>query len=158
LREAAADEPQAGLAGGRPHVAQLLLFLVDSPYRTDAFGNAVAEQLADEVFQAQVTGRQHDQIRAGRPAAAHPGSCRDECVDVRELHQADLALDDQVRAPDVEVVAPAALPVLELPTCLVLGIDLEAGARQVVEQRLVQFSRLLGHRAVGLLRQRQRHR
>jgi hypothetical protein len=60
LGEAAGDEPQAGLAGGHPHVAQFLLRFVDAPDGADALSDGVAEELADEVFEAEVAGREDD--------------------------------------------------------------------------------------------------
>src|ERR1700692_2360113 len=60
LRQAAGDEPEAGLRGARVHVAQFLP-LAEAPDRTDARGDFIAEQLADQMFLRFVAGRQHDQ-------------------------------------------------------------------------------------------------
>jgi hypothetical protein len=63
------------------------------------------------------------------------------------MRERDLALDDQVRAADVEVVAAAALQVLELPAGLVLGVDPEADAGEIVDQLLVELASLLAARS-----------
>src|SRR5437762_12694664 len=49
LGEAPGDEPQARLGGAREHVAQLLL-VAEPPDGTDASGNVVAEQLANQIL------------------------------------------------------------------------------------------------------------
>src|SRR5665213_3993728 len=47
LREAACDEPQAGLTGARIHIAQFL-FLAESPDRADTRCDLVAKQPANQ--------------------------------------------------------------------------------------------------------------
>src|ERR1700693_592003 len=56
LRETAGDEPEAGLAGARIHVAQFLPF-AKSPDRPDPRGNLLAEQLAHQMLLRLVAGR-----------------------------------------------------------------------------------------------------
>ena len=69
LGEAAGDEPEAGLRSAREHVAQLLL-IAESPDRTDGRSDVVAEQLANQMLLALLTGRQHDQVRGQRLAVS----------------------------------------------------------------------------------------
>jgi hypothetical protein len=54
LRSARCDEPEAGLSGRLPHVAQLLLLFIDTSDRSDPGGDGVAEKLAREVLKALV--------------------------------------------------------------------------------------------------------
>src|SRR5215831_10665529 len=157
LGEAAGDEPEARLRGAREHVAQLLP-LPESPDRTDARGDVVAEELPNEIFLALVAGRQHDEIRGNGLAVAHPRARRDEAGDIGKLHQTDLARDDQIGAADVEVVPAAAGEVLELPTRPVLAeIELEPEPLEPVEELPIELLRLVGQEEVALPRQREGH-
>src|SRR6185437_12005382 len=61
LCQAAGDEPQAGLRGARIHVPQFLS-VAETPDRTDARGNLVAEQPPYQILPGPVSGRQHDQV------------------------------------------------------------------------------------------------
>src|SRR2546423_1391521 len=56
LGETAGDKPQARLSGPREHVPQLLS-IAESPDRTNAVGDIIAKQLADQMFLAFVAGR-----------------------------------------------------------------------------------------------------
>src|ERR1700730_1377670 len=56
LGETAGDKPQARLSGPREHVPQLLS-IAESPDRTNAVGDIIAEQLADQMFLPFVAGR-----------------------------------------------------------------------------------------------------
>ncbi len=114
MRQPAGDEPEAGLAGSGVHVAQFLL-LAESPDGADALFDRFAEQLSHQFFLALVAGREHDQTGRDRLAALHLRAAGDEGVDIGKLFQRDLALDDQIGAADVEIIAAAAGEVLELP-------------------------------------------
>lgn len=129
LGEAAGDELEAGLAGGAPHVAELLLVFVEAPDAADARGDVVAEELAHEVLEAVVAGGEDDEVGGNDGAARHLCAVGDEAVNVRVRDDGDLAVDDEVGAADVEVVAAAGLQVLELPA-VVLMVEAEAGAPQ----------------------------
>ena len=116
----------------------------------DAVGDVVAEQLAHQFFLALVAGRQHDQIGGDGLAVLHPRAFGDKAIDIGKLLQPDLALDDQVGAADVEIIAAAAGEIFELPAGVVLAeIELEADALQAVEQFLVELFRLLGQSSHG---------
>src|SRR5438105_6149121 len=150
LGEAPGDKPQARLRGAREHIAQLV-FIAESPDGADASRNIVAEQLANLMLLSFVAGCQHDQVRGKRIAGAHPRPLRDEPGDIGKLHQSYLALNDQVGAADIEVVAAAAREVLELPARSAFPeIKLEAHALQPIEKVLVHFPRLLGEQPVAL--------
>ena len=106
-----------------------------------------------------VAGCQHDQVRGKRIAGAHPRPLRDEPGDIGKLHQSYLALNDQVGAADIEVVAAAAREVLELPARSAFPeIKLEAHALERIEKVLVHFLRLLGQKPVALSCQGKRYR
>src|SRR6266852_9561697 len=138
LRQTAGDEPQAGLRSARVHVAQFLA-LAESPDRADAIDDLVAEQFAHQFFLALVAGRQHDQIGGKRFAALHPRALGDKTLDIGKLLQGDLAADDEIRAADVEIIAAAAGEIFELPAGVAVAeIELEADAREAVEQLLIQ--------------------
>ena len=69
---------------------------------------------------------------------------------IGELLQRDIALDDQVGAADVEIIAAAAGEIFELPAGIVLAeIELEADALQAVEQFLVERLGFLRRSAHG---------
>src|SRR5262249_58286491 len=57
LGEAAGDEPQAGLRGAHEHVAELVP-AVESPHRTDAPRDVLAEQFSNEMLLALAAGRE----------------------------------------------------------------------------------------------------
>src|SRR5262249_46204490 len=100
-----------------------------------------------------------DQIGVEDVAVAKSGAVGDEFRDVEELDQRDVAVDDQVGAADVEIIAAAAGQILELPTSAVVSkIEPEPALCESVEQRLVEFLRLRGQRDLGLSCQRQRYR
>src|SRR3954467_853010 len=103
LREAAGDEPKAGLRRALEHVAQLLAF-AEAPDRADALRRFVAEQPAHQFLLALVTRGEHAELRA-----------RQHIFQIVELREADLAFGDELRAADVEVVAAAPGEVHELP-------------------------------------------
>src|SRR6266850_5520782 len=157
LREAAGDEPKARLRGAREHVAQLLA-VAESPDRADARGDVVAEELAHEVLLALPPRRQHDQVGAQYRPVLHAGTFGDELGDVRKLREADLAVGDEVRAADVEVVAAAAREIQELPSGPFLAVaEPEPFALQPVEERAVELLRVLRGELVRLSRERERH-
>ena len=78
-----------GCARAPPHVAQLAA-LVESPDRSDALGDVVAEIVAHDVLLVLVTGRQHDQVGRHDAPVAQPRAFGDEALDVGELQQLDL--------------------------------------------------------------------
>ena len=89
----------------------------------------------------------------------HAGPVGDELVDIGELDQPDLAVGDQVRAADVEVVTAAALEILELPArTFGSEVKLESGARKAIEKVPVESLGLLGNLLVRLPQQLQGHR
>src|SRR5712691_1231557 len=158
LREAAGDEPQAGLAGARIHVAQLL-GLAKPPDRADASDDLLAEQFPNQFFLAFVSGREHDQIGGKRFAALHPRAVGDKTLDIGKLLQGDLAFDDQIGAADIEIIAAAASEIFELPAGVAVAeIELEARAREAIEQFPVQSFRALGNNRMAFPGQRKRHR
>src|ERR1700681_3862764 len=113
LREAAGDEPEAGLAGAGVHIAQFLI-LAEAPDRADALGDLVAEQFAHQMLLALVAGRQHDQVGGNRLATAHSRAFGNKAVDVGKLREANLARNDKVGAADIEIIAAAAGEIFEL--------------------------------------------
>ena len=87
LREAAGDEPQAGLR--RAH--NMLRSSCSSPKpQIGPTRSAISSpnSLRDQVLLALVAGRQHDQIGGMRSPTAHPRAVGGEAVDVGELRQA----------------------------------------------------------------------
>jgi len=121
LRERSAGEPQAGLPGAGPHVAQFLGRGVETPDRPDARGHLAAEQRADNVIQALIAGRQHDEVRPQRRAVAQRQSVADEMPDIGRLHQPDFSVRDQVGAADIEIISAAAGAELQGPAGAVLA-------------------------------------
>ena len=127
--------------------------VAEAPDRADALGDVVAEQFPHQIFLPLVAGRQHDQVGGNGLAVLHLRALGDEAFDVGKLLQRDLALDDQVGAADVEIIAAAAGEIFELPAGAVLAeIELEADALQAVEQLLVELLRLLRQVIAWLLR------
>src|SRR5258705_13367251 len=61
LREASGDEPQAGLAGARIHVAQLL-GLAKPPDRADATRDLPPQPIPNQVFPAFLSRPPHEQV------------------------------------------------------------------------------------------------
>ena len=115
------------------------------------FIDGFAEQQPHQFLLALVAGRQHDQIGGDGLAVLHPGAVGDKAFDIGELLQLDIALDDQVGAADVEIIAAAAGEVFELPAGIVLAeIELEAGARQPLQQLLVELLRFLRGQRMAL--------
>src|SRR3954469_20231081 len=152
LREAAGDEPEAGLPGACIHVAQLEA-VAKAPDRADPVDDAVAEQFPHQIFLRLVTGREHDQIGGNSRAVLHPGALGDEALHLGKLPELDRALDDEVGAADVEIIAAPTGEIFELPAGAGLAeIELEADAPQAVEQLLVELLRLLRQHHMGLLR------
>jgi hypothetical protein len=151
LRETPGDKPEPRLSGAGEHVAQLL-FITESPDRANADGDILAKQFANQIFLAFVAGRQNDQIGGKHFAGAHSRSLYDEGVNVGELHQPDFALNDQIRAADIEVVAAATGEVLELPArSLLTEIKFEAHPLESIEQVLVEIPRFFGEEDVAFL-------
>ena len=139
LGKASGDEPQARLGRAHEHVAQLLA-LAKTPDRADPGGHLGAKELADQTFLSLIASRQHDQVGGENLAASHPRAIGDEFSDVGKLRQPHLAVDDQIGAADVEIIAAAARQVFELPAgAVVAEIELEAALREAVEQRLIQL-------------------
>jgi hypothetical protein len=111
------------------------------------------------VVEPLVAGCEHDEVGSDPVATAHQHTVGDKLGDVGELHQPDLALDDEIGAADVEIIAAAAGQVLELPARAILAeIVPEADALQRVEEILVELLGLFSHADVALLCQLQRHR
>src|SRR5690349_23991264 len=77
LREAAGDEPEAGLRRALEHVAQFL-FIAKAPDRANPLGDRVAEQCSHHMVLTLVAGGQHDQVSRQRAAVAYPGAFRDK--------------------------------------------------------------------------------
>ena len=103
------------------------------------FSDVCAEQLSHQLFLALVAGGEHDQVGGDDLAVLHPRAVGGEAVDIGKLLQRDIALDDQVGAADIEIIAAAAGEVFELPAGVVFAeIELEAGALQAFEQFLVE--------------------
>src|SRR3954451_11779662 len=126
LREAAGDEPEAGLPGARIHVTQLEA-VAKAPDRADPVGDGVAEQFLHQIFLCLVTGREHDQVGRKGCAVLHANALGDEALDVGKLPELDRALDDEVGAADVEIIATAPGEIFELPTGARLAeVELEA--------------------------------
>src|ERR1700730_14739538 len=73
------------------------------------------------------------------------------------MHQSYLSFDDQIGTADIEVIAPAAREILELPARSVFAeIELEAYPPEPIEQVLVPILPLLGEQATVLPCQLQR--
>src|SRR5262245_5018818 len=129
----------------RVNMLRNFLSIAESPNRADAGANIIPEQFADQMLLPLVACRQHDQVGGKRLAATHERACRHEGGDIGELRQSDLALDDQIRTSDIEVVATAAGEVLELPPGSVFAeIELEAAALESIEQFFVHIPRGFG--------------
>src|SRR5689334_1779579 len=107
VREAAADEPQAFLRRALPHVAHLA-FGIEAPYRPDLLRDIFADQVLAEHLLPDEPRREHDEIRRLDGAVLHERAVLDEALDVLELHQPDFAVDDELRAARVEVIAAVA--------------------------------------------------
>src|SRR5262249_12705250 len=114
LGETAGDKPETRLGRAHEHVAQLLV-IAETPDRTNAVRDIIAEQFANQMFLAFEAGRQDDQICHERFAAAQAGSLRDKFSDIGELHQFYLTIGDQIGTADIEIVAAAAGEIFELP-------------------------------------------
>src|SRR4029077_2395998 len=106
LRQASGGEPEPGLCGAPPHVAQLSA-LVESPDRSDALGDLVAEIKANGFLLVLVAGRQHQQFGRYDAPVAQSRAFGQEPLNVGELKQADRTGNDQLGAADVEVIAAA---------------------------------------------------
>src|ERR1700722_11120236 len=151
LRETAGDKPEARLSGAGEHVAQLL-FITESPDRANADRNIIAEQFPNQIFLTFVARRQNDQIGGKHFAGAHSRSLYDEGGDVGELHQPDFALNDQIGAADIEIVAATTGEILELPARSVLTeIKFESHPPEPIEQVLVEILRFFGEEDVAFL-------
>src|SRR3954469_3336092 len=141
LREAAGDEPQAGLRRALEHIAQLLSF-AEAPDRADAGGDLGSEELFDQVLLAFPARGEHHQIGIFQQRSQ-----------VVELRQVDLALGDKVGAADFEVVAAAGDKVHELPAGAVLAVaQPEPFPLEPLEEVLVQMLRVLRSEFVSLPR------
>ena len=94
-------------------------------------------QLPHHLLLVLVAGREHHQVGRQRFAPSFSrDALGDEAVDVGKLQQPDLAVDDQVRAADIEVIAAAAPQILHLQPGLVLAVVQPEAARcEPVEQR-----------------------
>ena len=138
LGKAAGDEPQTGLRRAHEHVAQFLA-LAEAPDRADPARNLATKELAHQVLLPLIAGRQYDQIGREQFAISHPCTFGVESRDIRKLCQPHLAVDDQIGATDVEIIAAAARQVLELPAGAAFAeVELESALRQSVEQRLIE--------------------
>ena len=129
LREAAGDEPQAGLrrcactccaAPGRRRSPR-------SGRRASATSSPNSLRTSSSC--ALVAGRQHDQVGGERLAVLHPRAVGDEPSMSANCRSPISPLDDQVGAADVEIIAAAAGEIFELPAGVVLAeVELEADA------------------------------
>src|SRR5262245_39991960 len=110
------------------------MVLAKAPDPADALRDRLAEQFLYQLFLRPVAGGEHDQVGGNGLAVLHPGAFGRERLDICKLLERDLALDQQVGAADVEIVAAAAGEVLELPAGVVLAeIELEADFAQALE-------------------------
>src|SRR5437899_9549810 len=140
LGQAPGDEPEAGLRRLHEHVTQLLV-LAEAPDRADAPGDRLAEQPAHQLLLALVARCQYDEVRRHGFAGTQACALSHEPVDVGELHEPYRAIDQEVRAANIEVVAAAAGEVLELPARAVVAEgEPEAYLFEAVEQHLVHLA------------------
>ena len=143
-REVAAEEPEARVARLAPHGAQLAL-RVEPPDVLDAVRERVAKDGARLRAHVLVARREDDLVRRQLGAVGEPDRVRQHLGDLLALLDFDLAVDDELRGPDVDVVAPAALEVLhEQARAVGPLVELEARFREALEQRGVV--RVLGRR------------
>ena len=145
MREAAGNEPQARLLGPHPQVSQLLAVITEPPDRPDTLGHVIAEQAFDVFFLALEACRQDNGIGRNDIPVLQFGAFGDEGVDIVELDQPDLAVDDQVGAAHVEIIAAAAVHELELPARFVFVVDPEAHFFQRLQHVLVEACGFFGH-------------
>ncbi|RUA25291.1 MAG: hypothetical protein DSY73_02100 [Actinobacteria bacterium] len=126
-------------------------------FGSDPIGDVIPEQFADQIVLTLEAGRQDDKIRRQRVPIPHLGAIGDEAVDFGKLYNSNLAVRDQIRATDIEIISTAALEIFELPTRIVGVIDLEPYARQPIKEILVECHGVLGHQLVRFLHQLKRH-
>src|SRR5581483_4404555 len=122
----------------------------EAPDRAHTLGDAVAEQFAHRIVLVLVAGRQHDEVGAKDVSALHSCAFGDKAGNVGELHEIDLAFDDEIGAADIEVIAAAAGEIFELPAAAVVAeVELEAFAGETVEQIAVDLLGLLGEKLMA---------
>src|SRR6185295_10114940 len=99
-------------------------------------------------------GGEHDQVGRNDLAALHPGAFGRERLDIRKLLQRDLALDQEIGAADIEIIAAAPRKIFELPAGIVLAeIELEADLAQPLEQLGIERLRLVASQRMALARE-----
>ena len=149
LREAAGDEPEAGLAAAFPHIGELAI-IGKTPDGAGALCNLVAEEEAHQILLAFIAGRYDEEVGRHRAAVLQSGALGHERIDFVKLQQADLTLDDQFRATDIQVISAAPLQILHLKTGAILAdIHLEADRLEFLEQVLVGLLALFDDQLVG---------
>lgn len=140
-----AHKPEARVAApspDRPHFA----LLVKAPDTAHPIGNFVAQDLPRLRPHILVSRREDNLIRLQLRSVGELQSMRQHLRDLLALLDLDLAVDDQLAGPNVNVVAASALEVLEEET-RVIGpvVQLEPGLRQPFQRLLVALVLQRGH-------------
>src|SRR6266702_3293433 len=137
LMQIAAVEPQAFLLRRLPHVA-LFAFpwagvlgrvRAEPPDLADLVGRVPADEVGHKAVHRAVAGRMDDYIGGQFLAIVDPDAVRRDFLDLT-CGQLDLAVDDEVRGADIDVIAGAAPQIFhEQPGIIVAEIEPETGFR-----------------------------
>lgn len=138
-----AVEPEARVATLLPHDSHLAL-IVEAPDITDLVGNFVTEHDPGLGSHVLVACGKDDLVGFELAAVGEAEAVGENGVDLLAVLDLDLALGDQLGSADVDVVASAALEVLEEETSAIgAAVDLEAGLVKTIENLLIVLGLLL---------------
>jgi len=115
LRKTASVEPQP-LCGVASTYCASSPSAPQSPYRADTVRDLIEQQQPHYVLLCPISGREHQKVGMNDAAIAHKRAFRHETLDIAVLDETNFAIDDQVGAADIEVVATAALKITRLET------------------------------------------
>src|SRR5689334_18857462 len=104
VREAAADEPEPFLRGALPHVVHFAV-RTEAPHRPYFLRSVLTKELRHYRFLRDETRRQYDEIDRLQRAVFQARTLFLEALDSVVVQQPDLAVDDQLRAAGIEVIA-----------------------------------------------------
>ncbi len=131
-----------------PHGAQLP-FLVEAPDGLDALAQLVAEDLPRRGAHVRISRSKHNFVGGQFRAVGKGERVLVDGLDLLALLDVDLAVGDEGRGADVDVVAAAALKVLNEEAGVVGPVvELEAGLGEAVEEGAVLLGNL--HRRVDV--------
>lgn len=136
-RHVATMEPEARVAAVLPYRAPLALF-VETPDILDTIAEFIAVHVARLAAHVQVPRGKDNLVRLQGGAVGELQPVGENLGDLLALLDLDLAVGDELRRADVNVVAAAALEVLEEQAGAVRAVvELEAGLGEAVEDVLV---------------------